>query len=242
MDNFNNYEQPFAGTRPAETAQTNELARKFMLVVYNWMTLGLGLTAVVSFGTARTGLVDIIMSNPMLFWVLLILQFVTVIAMSFAMNKIPAIVATGLFFIYAFLTGVTFSVLFLIYTSSSIAFTFFTCAAMFASVSVFGYITKMDLTKFGGFLMMGLFGLIIASVVNIFLQSSIIYWITSYVGVIVFVGLTAWDTQKIKNMGMFLDSGSETGKKAAIFGALMLYLDFINLFLYLLRFMGNRKD
>ena len=242
MDNFNNYNQPFTGARPVETAQTNEMARKFMLVVYNWMTLGLGLTAVVSFGIARTGLVEVIMSNPMLFWVIIILQFVTVIAMSFAMNKIPAIVATGLFFVYAFLTGVTFSVLFLIYTSSSIAFTFFICAAMFASVSVFGYITKIDLTRFGGFLMMGLFGLIIASVVNIFLQSSTIYWITSYVGVIVFVGLTAWDTQKIKNMGMFLDSGSETGKKAAIFGALMLYLDFINLFLYLLRFMGSRKD
>ncbi|MCU0372860.1 MAG: Bax inhibitor-1/YccA family protein [Ignavibacteria bacterium] len=242
MNNFNNYNQPFTGTRPVETAQTNELARKFMLVVYNWMTLGLGLTAVVSFGIARTGFVNVIMSNQMLFWILLILQLIIVFAISFAMNKIPAIVATGLFFVYAFLTGVTFSVLFLVYTSSSIAFTFFICAAMFASVSVFGYITKMDLTRIGGFLMMGLFGLIIASVVNIFLQSSTIYWITSYVGVIVFVGLTAWDTQKIKNMGMFLDSNSETGKKAAIFGALMLYLDFINLFLYLLRFMGSRKD
>ncbi|MCI0473437.1 MAG: Bax inhibitor-1/YccA family protein [Ignavibacteria bacterium] len=213
-----------------------------MLVVYNWMTLGLGLTAVVSFGFASTGLVEEIMTNQVLFWGIIIVQFLTVLAMTFLMNKIPAIVATGMFFAYAFLTGVTFSVLFLIYTSSSIAFTFFICAAMFASVSVFGYITKMDLTRFGGFLMMGLFGLIIASVVNIFLQSTMIYWITSYVGVIVFVGLTAWDTQKIKNMGMFLDSGSETGKKAAIFGALMLYLDFINLFLYLLRFMGNRRD
>lgn len=236
----NNYNQ-YAHARPVETSQTNEMARKFMLAVYNWMTLGLGLTAVVAFGIGRTSLVEVILTTPGLFWVIIIAQFAVVLGMSFLMNKIPAIVAVGLFFIYAFLTGVTFSTLFLIYTQSSIAFTFFTCAAMFGGISVFGYITKMDLTKIGGFLIMGLIGLIVASVVNIFLQSSTIYWITSYAGVIIFVGLTAWDTQRIKKMGMFMDTNSEDGKKASIFGALMLYLDFVNLFLYLLRFMGSKK-
>jgi len=240
MDNFNN--QQYVHARPVETDETNELVRRFMLAVYNWMTLGLGLTAVVAFGIGRTSLVNVILNTPGLFWGIIIVQFLVVLGMSFLMNKIPAIVAIGLFFIYAFLTGVTFSVLFLIYTQSSIAFTFFTCAAMFAGISVFGYITKIDLTRVGGFLFMALIGLVIASVVNIFLQSSMIYWITSYAGVIIFVGLTAWDTQRIKKMGMFMDSGSEDGKKAAIFGALMLYLDFVNLFLYLLRFMGGRKN
>jgi len=240
MDNFNN--QQYVHARPVETDETNELVRRFMLAVYNWMTLGLGLTAVVAFGIGRTSLVNVILNTPGLFWGIIIVQFLVVLGMSFLMNKIPAIVAIGLFFIYAFLTGVTFSVLFLIYTQSSIAFTFFTCAAMFAGISVFGYITKIDLTRVGGFLFMALIGLVIASVVNIFLQSSMIYWITSYAGVIIFVGLTAWDTQRIKKMGMFMDSGSEDGKKASIFGALMLYLDFVNLFLYLLRFMGGRKN
>jgi len=239
MDNFNN--QQYVHARPVEADRTNEMVRRFMLAVYNWMTLGLGLTAVVAFGVGRTSLVNVILTTPGLFWGIIIVQFGVVLGMSFLMNKINSIVAVGLFFIYAFLTGITFSVLFLVYTQSSIAFTFFTCAAMFGGISVFGYITKMDLSRIGGFLMMGLFGLIIASVVNIFLQSSTIYWLTSYAGVIIFVGLTAWDTQKIKKMGMFTDAGSEEGKKAAIFGALMLYLDFINLFLYLLRFMGSKK-
>ncbi len=240
MDNFNN--QQYVHARPVETAGSGEMVRRFMLAVYNWMTLGLGLTAVVAFGVGRTSLVELIFTVPGLFWGIIIVQFLVVLGMSFLMNKIPAVVAVGLFFLYAFLTGITFSVLFLVYTQSSIAFTFFTCAAMFGGISIFGYITKMDLTRFGGFLMMGLFGLIIASVVNIFLHSSTVYWLTSYVGVIIFVGLTAWDTQRIKKMGMFMDSNSEDGKKAAIFGALMLYLDFVNLFLYLLRFMGGRKS
>ena len=240
MDNFNN--QNYVHARPVETDRTNEMVRKFMLAVYNWMTIGLGLTAVVAFGIGRTSLVNVILETPGLFWGLVIVQFLVVLGMSFLMNKIHSIVAIGLFFVYALLTGVTFSMLFLIYTESSIAFTFFTCAAMFGGISVFGYITKMDLSKIGGFLMMGLFGLIIASVINIFLQSSMIYWLTSYAGVIIFVGLTAWDTQKIKQMGMMTDTGSEEGKKAAIFGALMLYLDFVNLFLFLLRIMGGRKS
>lgn len=239
MDNFNNQ---YVQTRPVTEEQTNEMVRRFMLSVYNWMTLGLGLTAVAAFGIGRSSLVNVILANPMLFWGIIIVQFAVVLGMSFLMKKINSFVAVGLFFVYSLLTGVTFSTLFLVYTESSIFLTFFTCAAMFAGTSVFGYITKIDLSRFGGFLMMGLIGIIIASVVNIFIGSSAIYWLTSYAGVLVFVGLTAWDTQKIKNMGMFMDSNSEDGRKASIFGALMLYLDFINLFLFLLRIMGGRRD
>lgn len=242
MFDNNSFNNQYAQGRAVETAQSNEMVRKFMLAVYNWMTLGLGLTALIAFGIGRSSLVNIILTTPGLFWGIIIAQFAVVLGLSFLMKKINSIVAVGLFFLYAALTGVTFSTLFLIYTESSIAMTFFTCAAMFAGISVFGYITKIDLTRFGGFLFMGLIGLVIASLVNLFLQSSTIYWLTSYAGVIIFVGLTAWDTQKIKNMGMFMDSGSEDGRKASIFGALMLYLDFVNLFLYLLRFMGGRKD
>jgi len=239
MDNFNNQ---YVQTRPVTDEQVNAMMRKFMLSVYNWMTLGLGITAVAAFGIGRSSLVNVILANPMLFWGLIIVQFAVVLGMTFLMKKINSFVAVGLFFIYSLLTGVTFSTLFLVYTESSIFLTFFTCAAMFAGTSVFGYITKIDLSRFGGFLMMGLIGIIIASVVNIFIGSSAIYWLTSYAGVLVFVGLTAWDTQKIKNMGMFMDSSSEDGRKASIFGALMLYLDFVNLFLFLLRIMGGRKD
>ena len=161
--------------------------------------------------------------------------------LTFAINKIPAGVAIGAFFLYAALTGVTFSVLFLIYTGASIASTFFICAGMFGAVSAFGYITKMDLSKFGTYFFMALIGIIIASVVNIFLNSSTLNWIISYVGVIIFVGLTAYDTQRIKKMSQVTDFDTEQGKKGAVMGALTLYLDFINMFLFLLRILGNRK-
>lgn len=238
MDNYNEYsfQQTVSGVK--STADV----RKFMLNVYNWMTFGLGITAFVSFALYRLDIVTkLLYSNPMLIWGLFIVQIITVLVISAGINKIPSIVAVGLFLFYSFLTGITFSVLFLVYTASSISFTFFICAAMFGSVSVFGYITRIDMTRWGGYLLMALFGLIIASVVNIFLESRMIYWLTSYAGVIIFVGLTAYDTQRIKRTGMYIDSGSEEGKKAAVIGALNLYLDFINLFLYLLRFMGNRK-
>lgn len=216
--------------------------RKFLLNVYNWMALGLGLTALIAFGLARSRvMMDLIIQMPFLLWIIVILQLGIVIGMSAAMNKIPSAVAIGGFFLYSALTGVTFSTLFLVYTEGSIAGTFLVCAAMFASVSVLGYITKMDLSKFGTFLFMGLIGIIIASVVNIFMHSTTLYWIISYAGVLLFVGLTAYDTQKIKQMSQMTDAGSEEGKKAAVFGALTLYLDFINLFLFLLRIMGSRK-
>jgi len=217
-------------------------SRRFLLNVYNWMAMGLALTGLIAYGVSTsTTIMRLIYSNPFLFWGILILQLVIVIALSAAINKMPAILAIGAFFFYAAVTGISLSILFLVYTQASIAYTFFICAAMFGSVSVFGYITKMNLSGVGTFMYMGLIGLIIASVVNIFLKSEGLYFIISYVGVIIFVGLTAWDTQKLKQMSQSISFESEQGKKAAVMGALMLYLDFINMFLFLLRIMGSRK-
>lgn len=217
-------------------------SRKFLLNVYNWMAMGLALTAVIAYGVSTSEtLLRTIFSNPILFWGIIILQFGVVIGLSAAINKMPVVLAIGAFFLYAALTGLTLSSIFVIYTSSSIASTFFVCAMMFGSVSVFGYITKMDLSGIGTFMFMGLIGLIIASVVNIFLKSSMLYWIISYAGVVIFVGLTAWDTQKLKRMSQEVSFDSDQGKKIAVLGALTLYLDFINMFLFLLRIMGSRK-
>ena len=205
-------------TGAIDASFSTEATRKFLLNVYNWMAMGLALTGVIAYGVAQSPFVNAIISNPILYFGLFIAQIGIVLALSFAMASI-----------------------FLIYTGSSIASTFFICAAMFGSVSVFGYITKMDLSKFGTFFFMGLIGLIIASVVNMFLNSTTLYWIISYAGVLIFVGLTAYDTQRIKQMSQSLDFDTEEGKKAAVMGSLMLYLDFINMFLFLLRIMGDRK-
>lgn len=221
--------------------QVAEQSRTFLLNVYNWMAMGLAITGVVAYGMYASNLVYLLASNPILYFGLFIAQLGIVIGLSFAMNKINSLLAIAAFFLYSGLTGLTFSVLFLIYTGASIASTFFVCAGMFGAVSVFGYVTKMDLSGIGTFLFMGLIGLILASVVNIFLGNETLYWIISYAGVLIFVGLTAYDTQKIKKMSYEVDGASEQGKKVAVFGALKLYLDFINMFLFLLRILGNRK-
>ncbi|MEO8210290.1 MAG: Bax inhibitor-1/YccA family protein [bacterium] len=215
--------------------------RKFLLSVYNWMAMGLALTGVVAYGIYNSSAVYAIAGNPILYFGLFIVQLGVVVGLTFAINKISSGVAIGAFFLYAALTGLTFSVLFLVYTGASIASTFFICAAMFGSVSVFGYITKTDLSKFGTYFFMALIGLIVASVVNIFLKSTTLNWIISYAGVLIFVGLTAYDTQRIKRMSQTIDYDTEQGKKSAVMGALTLYLDFINMFLFLLRILGNRK-
>lgn len=221
---------------------TSSVSRTFLFNVYNWMAMGLGITGIISYFVASSQtLLNLFFGNPVLLIGVIILQFVVVLGLSFAMNKIPAALAIGAFFFYSALMGITMASVFIVYTGASVASTFFVCAGMFAAVSVFGYITRMDLSGMGTFLFMGLIGIILASVVNIFLGSSTLYWIISYAGVLIFVGLTAYDTQKIKQMAMDIDASSDSGKKAAIFGALMLYLDFINLFLFLLRIMGDRK-
>ena len=187
-------------------------------------------------------MLNAIFSNSASIWIILIAQIGVVLWLSSRLFSMSMTSATLLFILYSVLTGLTFSALFLVYSGESIASTFFVTAGTFLVMSIIGYTTKMDLSKMGNILIMMLVGIIIASVVNIFLASSSLYWIITYVGVIVFVGLIAWDTQKIRNA--FIQHGlyDESAQKLALMGALMLYIDFINLFLYLLRILGNSRE
>lgn len=214
----------------------------FLAKVFNWMAMGLGATGLVALLTAESGLALSIASSP-IFFILIIAELGLVFFLSARVEKIKAGTASLMFYTYAILNGLTLSVIFLAYTRASIAGTFFITAGMFAVMAVYGTVTKRDLSGFGSFLFMGLIGIIIASIVNIFLNSSSLYWAISLIGVFIFTGLTAYDVQKIKNMGErgILEQGEEAIKKGAIMGALRLYLDFINLFLMLLRFFGNRN-
>jgi len=222
-----------------------DTAKTFILKVYMWMSLGLFLTAGVSVAPilvlGEATYYNLVAEYIYVIYGLMLLEIGIVFGLSAAINKIPALLGYGLFLFYAFLNGVTLSPIFLIYTGGSIFSTFLVCSMMFGGTSILGFITKMDLSKLGGFLTMALIGLIVAMVVNIFLNSSMMTWIISLAGVVIFVGLTAYDTQKIKKMAGSIDSASEDGKKASIMGALTLYLDFINLFLFLLRLLGSRK-
>jgi len=203
--------------------------------VYAWMGGGLALTALVSLLTVSSpALLQAILANRILLYILLFGELGLVVAISGAINRISASTASLLFLVYAGLNGLTLSTIFVVYTSSSVASTFVITSGMFCAMSLYGYLTKSDLTSWGSFLIMGLVGVIIASVVNIFLHSSMIYWVVSFCGIIIFTGLTAYDTQKIKNMG-------NTGRKGAILGALTLYLDFVNMFLIMLRLLGDRR-
>jgi FtsH-binding integral membrane protein len=227
-----------------QSTQVQLRVNAFVRSVYNWMGVGLALTGLIAFYVANSpGLLRYVYANRMIFFGLLIAELAIVFVLSARINKMRASTATGLFLLYSALNGLTMSFVFIVYTSSSIASTFFVCAATFVACSVFGWTTKRDLTSLGGFLMMGLIGIIIASVVNLFIGSSAFGMIISYVGVLVFVGLTAYDTQYIKNMALSQPEGLEAGvlRRGAIIGALKLYLDFINLFLMLLRIMGNRE-
>ncbi len=220
-----------------------EASTIFLAKVFNWMAVGLGLTGIIAYFTAYSGLAQVIMASP-LFYVLVIGELGLVFYLSARIEKIQAATATGLFIGYAVLNGLTLSMIFLAYTSSSIAGTFFITAGMFGAMAVFGLVTKRDLSGLGSFMFMGLVGIIIASIVNIFLQSSAMYWVISMIGVMVFTGLTAYDVQKIKRMGEegIMSQGEGAIRKGAIMGALALYLDFINLFLMLLRFFGGGRD
>lgn len=232
--------------QPISTNQTQVQVRvnDFIRSVYNWMAIGLALTGLVAFYIANTPeLLALIFRNQMLFFGLIIAELALVFIISARIQRMQASTATGLFILYSVLNGVTLSFIFLIYTRASIASTFFVCAATFVACSIYGWTTKRDLTSMGGFLMMGLIGIIIASVVNMFVRSSAMHMIISYIGVLVFVGLTAYDTQNLKAMAASqpADVGASAVRKGAILGALKLYLDFINLFLMLLRILGNRE-
>jgi FtsH-binding integral membrane protein len=214
----------------------------FMTKVYGWMSVALLITGFVAMFTASTpAMIEFIFGNMIVFWGLFIGEVLLVGYLASAISGMSANMATAIFLSYAAINGLTLSAIFLIYTAGSIASTFFITAGTFAVMSVYGYFTKTDLTSMGNLLFMALIGLVIASVVNIFLKSEMLYWISTYVGVIIFVGLTAYDTQKVKEMNVIGNEGTDDDRKEAISGALTLYLDFIGLFLYLLRIFGNRK-
>lgn len=218
---------------------------QLMRNVYLWMALGLLMTGLTAMTIAKNeGLVYTIFSNAPLFWGIAIVELALVMILSAALNKLSFATAGIMFAIYAILNGVTMSLIFFAYTSESIAQTFFVTSGTFAAMSAFGYFTKRDLSFIGRILIMLLIGLIITTLVNLFFKNSMVESITNYVGIVLFVGLTAYDTQKIKKMllaGSHSDLDGSTLSKLALLGSLELYLDFVNLFLYLLRFMGKRK-
>ncbi len=235
------------------TVVTDEGLRAYMLKVYNYMATGILLTGIVALLTFKmsvstdaagsiVGLTQ--MGNAIymsgLKWIVMLAPLGIVFYMSFGINKMSAAKAQTTFWVFAALMGLSLSSILLVYTGMSVTRVFFICSATFGAMSIYGYTTKRDLTKLGSFLMMGLIGIIIASLVNIFMKSSMMYFVISVLGVLIFVGLTAYDTQKIKNMYSTSDTGEIMGKKA-VMGALTLYLDFINLFIMLLRLFGQRR-
>ena len=215
-----------------------------MRKVYVWMSLALAITGITAFGVANSpGVLAVIYGNQIVFWGLVIAELALVFAISGAINRLSLTTATLLFVLYSVINGVVLSSIFLIYTMSSIASVFFITAGTFAVMAFIGYTTKTDLTSMGKILMMAIIGLIIASLVNVFLvKSSGFDLIISYVGVLIFVGLTVYDSQKIKVMLLQATDAGEGAQKITLLGALSLYLDFINLFIYLLRILGSRRD
>ena len=232
-------------TEPVSTkisrAEIDVGLRQFLLGVYNYMASGLALTGFVAYGAAETGFYAALVKTPLLFWGVVLAPLALVLLLSFRIEKMSLGAAQASFWAYAGLVGLSLSGIFLIYTGTSIARTFFITAATFLAMSLYGYTTRTDLSRFGSFLLMGLIGIIIASLVNMFLASSALQLAISVIGVIAFVGLTAYDTQRIKD-GYFEVMGDATATaKAAIMGALNLYLDFINMFVMMLQLFGNRE-
>lgn len=215
----------------------------FISRVYAWMSLALFLTAVTSFFVASSpALLSVIFGNKLVFYGLIIGELALVFYLSSALMRLSSSTATALFLGYAILNGLTMAFIFIIYTAGSIASTFLITAGIFGIMSAYGFYTKRDLTTLGNLCFMGLIGVVLASIVNIFWQNSTFYWITTCIGVLVFVGLIAYDTQKLKTLNQTQQEGVDNGQQKAIYGALTLYLDFINLFLLLLRFTGGRRD
>lgn len=215
----------------------------FITKVYGWMSLALAITAgIAMFVASSADLQQLIFGNRLILIGLFIGEILLVTFISGILGNVSGATATLLFVIYSLLNGLTLASVFLVYTKASIASTFFATAGTFAAMSLYGYTTKRDLTSMGNLLFMALLGLVIASVVNMFVASSALYWIITYAGIIIFVGLVAYDTQKLKEMGSAGFQSADGERKGAILGALALYLDFINLFLMLLRLFGRRND
>ena len=240
---MNNSQFPYHGEELSRTIVDDSymvLVRQSVTRAFVWMTLGLAITGLTALFVADSNLIEVIFSSGS-FWMLVIAELAVVWFLSSRIMKLSMPVATAAFAVYSLLNGVTLSPIFLVYTGESITSTFFITAATFGTMAVFGYTTKRDLSSWGSYLIMALIGLIIASVVNIFLGSSLLMWAISYLGVLLFVGLTAYDTQQIKAMIAASIGDEEQTKKVALLGALNLYLDFINLFIYLLRILGKRR-
>lgn len=226
------------------SAAINEGLRAFMLRIYNYMAIGLSLTGVVAYLVASSPtLTSIFLLNQVVFWIVALSPLALVFFLSARIGTMSAATAQTVFWIYAALNGLSLGTIFLVYTGTSIAKVFFITAGTFAAMSLYGYTTKRDLTGIGSFLFMGLIGLILASVANIFFASPGLSFVISIVGVLIFVGLTAYDTQKLKSIYLsgIEEHGQEAVMKTSIMGALSLYLDFLNLFIFLLRFMGERR-
>jgi len=212
-----------------------------MRKVYVWMTLALVITGITAYGVANSpAILQMLVTNPAIFWVLVIAELALVFGVTAAINRLSLTTATLMFVLYSIINGAMLSTIFLIYSASSIATVFFITAGTFGAMALVGYTTKTDLSSMGKILFMALIGLIIATIVNLFIKSSGFQLILSYVGVLIFVGLTAWDSQKIKQMMLQAPDAGEGMQKMALLGALTLYLDFINLFIYLLRIFGKR--
>mgnify|MGYP000740650311 FL=1 len=222
--------------------EQNAVFAKLMRSVYLWMVFALVITGLTAAYVANSpAYISALVNNPMLFYGVIIAELAIVFILSGRIHKMSFLTASLMFIFYSLLTGVSLSTIFLAYTESSIATTFLITAGTFGTMSLVGFVTKKDLSKLGGILFMALIGLIIATVVNIFLVSDTLGWIINYVGVLIFVGLTAYDTQKIKQMMREYGTDiNEQTQKMALMGSLSLYLDFINMFLYLLRIFGNR--
>jgi hypothetical protein len=250
MSDFDrNFDTARTGYRPEVAIDAG--LRAYMIRVYNYMTAGVALTGLVAWfafsaavtqtgaGLELTPFGHTLFGSPLM-WVLILAPLGLVMVMSFGINRLSPTTALTLFFVYAGLLGLSLSTIFLVYTGASITRVFFISAATFGAMSLYGYTTQRDLTGFGSFLFMGLIGIVIASLVNIFLHSSGLDWVISVLGVLIFTGLTAYDTQNIKEMYSPMDDGTVAGRKA-VMGALRLYLDFINLFLMMLRLFGDRR-
>jgi uncharacterized protein len=246
--NYDARTRPFSRAE-AEAVETDVGLRAYMLRVYNYMASGLLLTGIVAYAVARTpALMELLytaspsgqLQPTLLAYIVMFAPLAFILVLSFGINRIQASTAQALFWVFSVVMGLSITHIFLTYTGTSIARVFFISAATFAGMSLYGYTTKRDLSKFGSFLLMGLIGIIIAGLVNMFLQSSALQFVISVVGVLIFVGLTAHDTQQIKHMYYEADS-ADTATKKAVMGALSLYLDFLNLFLLLLQLFGERK-
>ncbi|GAB3839144.1 Bax inhibitor-1/YccA family protein [Hymenobacter jeollabukensis] len=245
MENFTPNEeahepQPRQIVLSAEEAAA--IQTRFLTQVYGWMTGALAVTGGVAMVVgASPELQEMVVGNRLVFWGLLLLELFIVGYIGARLMNMSANQAIGAFAAYSVINGLTLGIIFMVYTADSIASTFFVTAGTFGVMSAYGYFTRTDLSRWGNLLLMALIGVIIATVVNLFLQNSMLYWITSLLGVFIFVGLTAYDTQKIKELAFVGLEDEDVDRKAAVWGALTLYLDFVNLFLYLLRLFGRRK-